>query len=142
VGVAEEIIAARGARCGLVSLASPAVWEVAREFGLREGDLCYKEIDADDARRLICTILRQDLAYNSEQMPLARAEELTEQFLAQFSSDSRYFTNGTWHLPATVRPDGIVIGASWDSVTDATFDTGVLVIGPERSGRVWVEDED
>jgi protein-tyrosine-phosphatase len=142
VDVFEEIRGVRGARCGMGPLKSPVVWEVAQLFGLRQDERCYKKIDKDDARRLICIILRQDLAYSCELMPTARSAELADRFLAQFESNSAYYTNGTWHLPDRARADGIVLGASWDPVTDATFDTGVLVIGVDRSGCVWVEDED
>jgi hypothetical protein len=76
------------------------------------------------------------LAYNAEIMPAARAVEFAEQFFAQFGADGvQYYTNGTFH-------EQIGSGAEWNPVTAATFDTGVLVIGPWRSGCLWVEDED
>jgi hypothetical protein len=87
-------------------------------------------------------VLHRDMAYDAEVMPEARAAELADAFLAQFGPGTRYFTYGTWHLPPVVRPDGVVCGPSWSPVTPATFDTGVLAIGPERSGCLWVEDED
>jgi hypothetical protein len=142
VGVAEDVIAARGARCGLSSLASPSVSELAREFGLKDDPACYKEIDEPSARLLARRILHQDLAYNAELIPLARAEELASRFLDQFGPDARYLTNGSWHLPPVALADRVVQGPSWDPVTDATFDTGVLVLGSRCSGCLWVEDED
>ncbi|HXG11461.1 MAG TPA: hypothetical protein VNK04_17030 [Gemmataceae bacterium] len=145
MGVAEDIIAARiygTVRCGLSSRASPTIPESAREFGLRDEAGCYKEIDEEAARRLLRLVLHRDMAYNVEIMPEVRAAELADAFLAQFGPGTRFFSNGTWHLPAVVRPDGGVIGPSWDPVTSATFDTGVLAIGPEWSGCLWVEDED
>jgi hypothetical protein len=75
-------------------------------------------------------------------MPLARAQELADRFAAQFGPGARYFTDGTWHLPNTLIRCGDIGGPSWDPVTQATFDTGVLVIGRKWSGYVWVEDED
>lgn len=57
-------------------------------------------------------------------MTVAQAEQLTAEFLEQFGAQARYFTN------------------NWCSVTDATFDTGVIVIGALQSGCLWVEDED
>ena len=145
MGVAEDIIAARdhgAVRCGLSSQRSPAVPELAREFGLRDQPSCYKEIDEEAARHLIGLVLQRDLAYNAEVMPGASAVELADRFLAQFGPGTRYFSNGTWHLPSIVRADGVIHGASWDPVTAATFDTGVLAIGPQCSGCLWVEDED
>ena len=145
MGVEEEIIAARdcgAVRCGLSSQRSPAVSELAREFGLREERSCYKEIDQEAARHLIRLVLQRDMAYDAEVMPEATAIELADRFLAQFGPGTQYFSNGTWHLPSVVRPDGVIHGASWDPVTAATFDTGVLAIGPQCSGCLWVEDED
>ena len=143
--VVNDIIAARvfgAVRCGLSSLRSPDVSELAREFGLRDDASCYKEIDEAAARHLITSVLQRDLAYNAEVMPESTAAELTDRFMAQFGPGTRFFSNGNWHLPPVVRPDGVVHGASWDAVTSATFDTGVLAIGPQCSGCLWVEDED
>jgi hypothetical protein len=145
MGVAEDIIAARiygAVRCGLSSQPAPTLMELAREFGLREEQACYQEIDESAARRLIHLVLHRDLAYNAEIMPEARAAELADGFLGGFGAGTRYFSNGTWHLPPVARSDRVVQGASWEPVTAATFDTGVLAIGPERSGCLWVEDED
>lgn len=87
-------------------------------------------------------VLHRDMAYNAEVMSDARAAELADAFLSHFGPGTRYFSNGTWHLPPVVRPGRVVCGASWDPVTPATFDTGVLAIGPERFGCLWIEDED
>lgn len=143
--IAEEIIAARvgsGIRCGLSSRASPSVSDLAREFGLRDEPSSYKEIDEPDARHLIRSVLHRDMAYSWEIMPEARAAELADRFLAQFGPGTRYYSNGNWHLPPVVQPNGVICGPSWDPVTTATFDTGVLAIGPRCSGCLWVEDED
>jgi hypothetical protein len=141
--VFEAIVEARaGARCGFSSLPSPDVTELAREFGLFDGDACYKEIDEESARRLVEAVLRRDLAYNSELMPQAQARQLASQFLAYFDPGARYYTNGTWHEVDNYFNGGSVSGISWDPAAQATFDTGVLVIGRDRSGCLWVEDED
>ena len=100
MSICEAIVTARGgARCGFSSLPSPSVPELAREFGLPDDEVCYKEINADDARRLVRSMLHRDLAYNFELMPLAQAQQFADQFLAYFGSGARYYTNGTWHLP-------------------------------------------
>jgi hypothetical protein len=144
--VTEDIIAARDCgvvRCGLsAQLKPPTIQELAREFGLTDEPSFYKEIDQAAARHLIRLVLHRDMAYNAEVMPENRAAELADQFLAQFGPGTRYFSNGSWHLPPLVRGDGVVCGPSWDPVTPATFDTGVLAIGRERSGCFWIEDED
>jgi hypothetical protein len=142
--VADEIIAARNCgvvHCGLSSRASPSLSELAVEFGLAGDSANYKEIDAASARRLLQLVLNQDIAYNAEIMSAARAAELADQFLAQFGTDGvRFYTNGTFH--ETRGPKLAWSDASWNPVTAATFDTGVLVVGPRCSGCLWVEDED
>jgi len=137
VEVAAEIRAARRfgvIHCGVSARPSPALAELATEFGLAPDLASYEEIDSSAARRLAELVLSEDLAYNAEVMPAARAADLAGRFLAQFGTEGvRYYTNGTFHEGR---------GASWDPVTAATFDTGVLVIGPRSSGCLWVEDED
>jgi hypothetical protein len=146
MAVSDDIIAARvcgAVRCGLSKHATPtSASELAREFGLDDEPSFYKEIDEAAARDLIRSVLHRDMAYNAEVMHEARAAELADQFLAQFGPGTRYFSNGSWHLPRVVLVNGVVCGPSWDPVTPATFDTGVLAIGQERSGCFWVEDED
>jgi hypothetical protein len=144
--VAEDIIAARVygvVRCGFSQKTGPpTVRDLAREFGLSEEPSLYKEIDEAAARRLVCRVLHRDMAYNAEVMPEPRAAALADAFLAQFGPGTRYFSNGLWHLPRVIRADGVVSGPSWDPVTPATFDAGVLAIGHKISGCLWVEDED
>ena len=145
MGIPEDIISARAVgavRCGVSSRHANTVAELAREFGLRDEPRFYKEIDESAARNLIRSVLHRDLAYSAEIMPEARAAELAQRFLAQFGPGTRYWSNGSWHLAPVTLPNGVVHGASWDAVTAATFDTGVLAIGPGRSGCLWVEDED
>jgi hypothetical protein len=142
--VVAEIHAARDCgvvHCGVSAHPSPSLAEVAAEFGLAPDLASYKEIDAASARRLAELVLNQDMAYNAEIMPADRAAELAGRFLAQFGTDGvRYYTNGTFHEPRG--PKLTWSGAGWDPVTEATFDTGVLVLGPGCSGCLWVEDED
>lgn len=143
--VSDEIIAARiygFVRCGVSSQPSPTVQELAREFGLRDDPSCYKEIGVSSARRLVRLVLHRDLAYNVEIMSESRAAELTDKFFAQFDPGARYFTNGTFHERPRRINESVTAGASWDAVTEATFDTGVLTIAPKCSGCLWVEDED
>lgn len=141
MAIAEHIIAARifgAVRCGLSLQNSPTLQELVRELGLRE-DACYREIDESSARQLIQSVLHKDMAYGAEVMSEARATGLAEQFLAQFGQGTLYFSNRTRHLP---RADGLGHVTSWDPATMATFDTGVLAIGPGLSGCLWVEDKD
>jgi hypothetical protein len=144
MGIADDIISARDCgvvRCGLSSHTSPSIPELAAEFGLADDPASYKEIDVVAARRLIQLLLSQDMAYNSDIVPPALAAELTERFLDQFGAVGvRFYTNGTFHL--VQGPRLTWSGVSWDPMTQATFDTGVLIVGPQCSGCLWIEDED
>ncbi len=143
MGVTDDIISARDGvvRCGLSSHASPSISELALEFGLNAIPANYVEIDLSAAHRLIQLVLSQDLAYNSETMPADLAEDLAGRFLNEFGTEGvQFFTNGTFH--ETPGPHLTWSGVSWNPVTEATFDTGVLVISPKCSGCLWVEDED
>jgi hypothetical protein len=144
MAVAEDIIAARACgvvHCGMSVLPTPSLPELAREFGLADAPASYREISADQANRLVRLVLSQDTAYNSEVMPANRAAELADRFLAQFGGNGvHYFTNGNFH--EAPGPKLLWTGVQWNPVTTATFDTGVLVIGPKCSGCLWVEDED
>jgi hypothetical protein len=64
------------------------------------------------------------MAYDAEVMPSTQAAQLCDRFFDQFGGGSRYFTN------------------NWCPATGATFDEGILVLGPHCSGCLWVEDED
>ena len=73
-------------------------------------------------------------------MTARRAKELTEQVVAMVPQ-ARYFTN-------TETEDGLVCWGSgfqmkgWDSMTESTFDTGVLMLSDTQIGIFWVKDED
>lgn len=127
MSVSDDILAARWVgvvRCGLSSLTTPSIAELAQDFGLRGDEKIYQEVDEATARSTIRLLLHRDMAYEDEVIPLSRAEQLTEEFFAQFGDGSRFYTNHGW--PAT----------------EATFDGGILISGPDRSGCLWVEDED
>ena len=127
MAVTEDILAARRygvVHCGVSSRPSPTLDELAREFGLRDDPVAYREIDESAARESVKRLLHRDQAYDAEMMPEPEAARLTEAFFAQFGSGARFFTN------------------NWCPATDATFDEGVLVLGAQRCGCFWVEDED
>ena len=87
MAVSEDILTARRfgvVHCGVSSLPAPSITDLAREFGLRSDAECYREIDEASARLSVRRLLHRDLAYSVEVMPEQQAEQLTEQFLAQF----------------------------------------------------------
>lgn len=127
--------------CGVSVWPTPTLAEIATEFGLAPVLSSYKEIDIAAAHRLAELILHQDMAYNAEIVPAVRAAEMAGRFLALFGTEGvRFYTNGTFHEGRG--PKLTWSGVGWDPVTEATFDTGVLILGPQCSGCLWVEDED
>ncbi len=66
-----------------------------------------------------------------------------EEFLAEFGLEASFFTNGNWEEGWKRAEDGrSAVGPSWDPVTSATFDGGVIALDQERSGILWLGDED
>lgn len=144
MGIADEIISARDCgvvHCGVSAHPAASLVELAVQFGLAADAASYREIDAQSARRLAELLLHYDLAYNAEVMPTARAAELADRFFNQFGANGvRFYSNGTFH---EAREGKLTWpGVSWNPVTAATFDTGVLVLTPQSAGCLWVEDED
>ena len=111
-----------------------SVTDVARAFGLSTDPSCYHEVVESTARAIAVHVLTRDLAYHSEVIPTDDALELVSLFFELCRGPSgRFFSNGDFSL----KPP-----ASWIPATEATFDTGVLIVGSARSGCLWVEDED
>lgn len=120
-------------RCGTTDGAA-SVTDVARAFGLSTDPLCYREIVESMALAIAVHVLHRDLAYHSEVIPADDASELVSLLFELCRGRSvRFFSNGDISLNRA---------ASWMSATEATFDTGVLIVGSDRSGCLWVEDED
>lgn len=112
---------------------------IAAAFGLSTDAKCYTEIDAELARANLVHILHSDLAYDSQIMSLERAEELASQFIQEFGRPPcRFFTNGRFEQDA----GGGLFLRTFHPATEATFETGVLVLGSAESACVWVADED
>ena len=84
-------------------------------------------------------ILQRDLAYSAPIMSEVDSLRLAESFFSWFDQDVRCLTNGNSVLPLAV-PE-VVPGAS-NSISQATFDGGVVCIDAHRIGILWVEDED
>ncbi|MGN6368901.1 MAG: hypothetical protein ACTHN5_11635 [Phycisphaerae bacterium] len=137
MAVVDDILAERNCgvvHCGVSRVAQKDVLELARAFGLHDDPSAFAPITASNAAALAASILHKDMAYSHQIMAEERAKELAQQFLEQFGAEAKFYSNGWtgWETGST----------EWNPATDATFDTGVLVIGKDRSGCIWVEDED
>lgn len=142
ITIVDEIIASRN--CGVVHCGLSLLKDLgglASEFGLASDTEKLREIDLVAAQRLLERILHQDMAHESDIMPSERAASLASAFLAEFDDEAQFFTNGTFHEPLGDSKASWACG-SWDPLTSATFDTGLLVISSRCSGCLWVEDED
>lgn len=120
--------------CGIVD-ESLSLKKLALRFELFFEPNTYKEISYKQTVSLLRNILHCDLAYNSKIMSQAKAENLTTRFLDCFNKESvQYYTNGDFY---EINPTH-----GWNPATNATFDTGILVISKSKVGCLWVEDED
>jgi hypothetical protein len=137
MAVTDDILAERDCgvvHCGVSRFSHKDVLELAREFGLHDDPSAFAPITASNAVALVASILHKDMAYSQPMMAEHRAKDLAQQFLGQFGAEATFFSNGWtgWETGST----------AWNPATGATFDTGVLVIGNDCSGCIWVEDED
>lgn len=140
--VAAEVRALRTAghvRGGALPQGFDSPEAAARSFGLAGAQGIYGEIDASQAVSVLQRVIHCDLAYGVELVPPARARRLAIAFVrAAGGPGARYFTNGSLGLPNPSQAGGI----AWSPATEATFDSGVLVLAPQRAACLWFEDED
>jgi hypothetical protein len=93
----------------------------------------WSELDATGALEAVTRVLHVDLAYTVPVMSIDLANALARRFLGCCGDDAVFLTNGS----LAIAPTG-----QWFSLTDATFDTGVVAIAATRAALLWVEDED
>ena len=137
----QHLLARAGVRLGAIYACGrcKTADDVALQFGLRPIGDSWREIDRERATTILRSLLERDLAYDSDADSAPIAEELSRQFVQEFSDGARFFTNGEWHEdnPTNGRPVGV-----WTPVTESTFDAGILVLHDHRVGAFWLEDED
>lgn len=115
------------------------VAELLPGFALLDRKQALVRVSDSLALQIARTILHKDMAYDSEIIPLSRADDLARRFLALFiNPPTEYFSNGSF----TQRDDGAVALSEWSPLTQSTFDTGIIVVESELVGCLWVEDED
>lgn len=97
-------------------------------------DVPKLKINEEVAIEFIVNALHTDMAYASEIIPVAEAQELAQEFLKQFAKEkTEYYTNAeknSWG------------GFNYIPTTESTFDTGVVMCDGDKFGVIWVEDED
>jgi hypothetical protein len=87
-------------------------------------------ISDQQAQALVEDFLYLELAYNTPAMMVREAPPLAARFMA--------FTEA----PRATLTNTLARRESWISLSDATFDSGVVCIDSERIVLLWVEDED
>jgi hypothetical protein len=116
-----------------------SVAKAAITFGLKDDDKLYRETDMEMARAIVVNVLHRDLAYGNRLISLGRAEELASQVMQRFAGAGvRYYTNAEFKHGAAAA----LVLSRWDPATNASFDTGVIILGASESACVWVADED
>jgi hypothetical protein len=114
--------------------------DLVRIVGFRTLGTKWRELTPESACAALERVLGRDLAYGVQAMSSSTAQELSREFITLFSGRSFFYTNGDFPPPEEYREGGWA--GSWDPVTRATFDTGVVAVGGDHTGLLWIEDED
>jgi hypothetical protein len=107
-------------------------------LGFRTLGGAWVVLDQPHAHQVAYEVLWRDLAYLYEIMEPAVADDLASAFLAHFDADARFFTNFTCLDPTF----GVGGNSQGWAVTEATSETGIIVVDQRRVGMLWVEDQD
>ncbi|MBW4626543.1 MAG: hypothetical protein KME49_13840 [Brasilonema octagenarum HA4186-MV1] len=105
------------------------------QFGYSGLGVRWKEVNQEDAQKILSFIMTKDLAYSVQLMSLEEAENIIVKLFEFFPEHCKFFTNASFRNNYS----GI---SGWDSITKATFDTGIIVVSDRRIGILWVQDED
>jgi hypothetical protein len=105
-----------------------------KRLGLQGSWDDLKEINQETAQHILTLFLWKDAAYQMEVMPLDEAKKYVRS-LPVWNSQVQYFTNGNW----ISHYDG---AAYWMSMTEATFDGGIIALSEHLITCYWFEDED
>ncbi len=127
-----------GCIAGIKEAKVESVESAAELFGLSNESDIYKNIERAEAIEVLRNVLHKDMAYSIKIMSSEKAKNLAVEFVDNFGKEAKFYTNGEYGKPRK-KPN---FGPSWSPATDATFDTGVIVIIKEMVGCVWFTDED
>jgi len=105
------------------------------QFGYAELGDRWQEITQAAAAKILLFLLTKDLAYSAKIMPVEAAEQISIKIFNFFNKDCQFFTNAVF-------VNNYSALSAWNSLTKATFDTGVIFINETLIGIIWVKDED
>ena len=115
-----------------------AIDEFVAELNHKKLDSLWKTFNKYDAERLLTSILHKDMAYQYECMEIGLARSTMRSFFDLFSDSARFYSNAEFR-PAS---GGLVSIGSYQAITNATFDSGIVAIDDNHIGFIWIEDED
>ncbi|HLH21211.1 MAG TPA: hypothetical protein VK066_01710 [Chloroflexota bacterium] len=101
----------------------------------------WLEIDRQEALWVLTRVLWGDICYDVSIMTRDEALNLAARFTSLFN-DCTFFTNGTWKKRVIPLPDPVDCLDGFWPITQVTADTGVVAVGADRIGMLWVKDED
>lgn len=121
-------------RCCCVSSARLSLHEALSVFGLRQDEESLTQVSAEEGARLLERLLATSLVDNLDAMPRDVARRASADFIETFRAQAcSFYTNGNW--ASSDAP-------SWNPLTSAVFDGGLIALGPTISGCVWVDEND
>lgn len=126
-------------KTAMVSSPQKTLSKTLGKIGLSSDEELLNVINRELARDIVASILWKDLAYDVELMPKNKAYEFTDKILAEYYTDEcTIFSNSKWE-----RNDiGNIILSGFNPMTNATFDSGIIIKHPSYFFCIWVEDED
>ncbi len=109
--------------------------------GLRPLGEGWHEVSERDAVLIATGVLGRVLGSHAVVIPRAEAEALVDELLTLVPEPFTCFTNGDW---ADVFGEEAAqkSGFSFDPLTDAALDAGIVCVGDGVTAVLWVEDED
>lgn len=118
----------------------PVLDAFAHELGLSGLSSSWTIVRRSAARGLLVRILTRDLALNAPVMSREDGERLADRFLQFFPSPTRFFSNTPVSDESELEGEDTWTG-SFQAISEATFDTGIVALGDGRIGMLWVKDE-
>ena len=117
--------------------------DVARHFGLKAIGAAWRRVDRSTAIHILRNLLEENMAVQSPRLEPDKAKLAIDEFMEAWAEDTAFFTNGTWDTGwQKSKHSNTLFGPDWEPITQATFDSGIVALGPRIFGILWIEDED
>lgn len=143
---AEVVAAWAEARCGVTVLelvpyqpAPEGLDAAAAQAGYRALGSRWCELSRERAQEVLAALLHRDMAYRAETLPRTEAERIAGAFFELFGGPLRCYSNSDWEPDD---PGGSLGVTSWDPISRATFDSGIVATDGVVTALFWFEDED